>query len=211
MKVAVPHWHNDARWRLVLAVCCGVATAVLVWFCSEPAYAPLLGWTIVGAVYCLVTWGSIGRMDPDETAAHATREVPGGFAVHLLLVCAALASLAGIAFLVMRPPTSRLAAAAVTLVVVVASWATIQTLHALQYAREYYRTGGGIDFHSPIPPQYSDFAYVSFTVGMSFAISDTDLSTASMRRIALWHAMLAYLFGTVFVAALINILASLSA
>ncbi|MCL1841371.1 MAG: DUF1345 domain-containing protein [Propionibacteriaceae bacterium] len=103
-------------------------------------------------------------MDADATAAHATVEVPGGWSVHALLVLAALASLGGIAVLVMQPPTSRVAAVGVSLVVVVASWATVQTLHALRYAREYYRSGGGIDFHNPQPPQYSDFAYMAFTV-----------------------------------------------
>ena len=208
--VSQRYWHHDSRWRMVAAVCFGVVVAVVVWFTKDPSYAPLLGWTATGLLYCLITWISLGPMDADATAAHATLEVPGGLAVHLLLVVAALASLGGIAVLVMQPPTSRVAAAAVSLVVVVASWATVQTLHALRYAREYYRSGGGVDFHNPQPPQYSDFAYMAFTVGMSFAISDTDLASPQMRRIALMHALLAYLFGTVFVAALVNILASLA-
>jgi len=158
-----------------------------------------------------VTWASIGRMTPLQTAGHATREVPGGWTVHLLLTVAALASLAGIVVLILQPPDSRIAAAAGSLLVVVASWATVQTLHALRYAREFYRVGDGVDFHMAEAPSYADFAYMAFTVGMSFAISDTDLTTPAMRKIALGHALLAYLFGTVFLAALVNILASLSA
>lgn len=205
-----PHWHHDSRWRLIIAVACGVAVAAVVWFALAPDYAPLLGWSTTGLVFCLATMISVGGMDADQTARHATRELPGAWSVHLLLVCAALASLAGIAVLILQPPDSRLAAAAVSLLVVVSSWTTVQTLHALRYAREFYLHGGGIDFHSPDPPQYSDFAYVGFTVGMSFAVSDTDLSSTRMRRLALRHALLAYLFGTVFLAALVNILASLA-
>ena len=203
-------WHHDSRWRLLVAVACGIAVAGLVAVVLDPAYSLLLGWSAIALVYCLITWMSVGGMTPSETANHATREVPGGWSVHLLLICAALASLAGIAILILKPPTSRLAAAGVSLLVIVASWTTVQTLHALRYAREYYRSDGGVDFHTTQPPCYTDFAYMAFTVGMSFAISDTDLTTTSMRRIALWHAMLAYLFGTVFVAALVNILASLA-
>ncbi|MCL2736407.1 MAG: DUF1345 domain-containing protein [Propionibacteriaceae bacterium] len=207
---AVSRWHHDPRARLILAIVFGVAVAVLVAIILAPAYCVLLGWAAAALLYCLVTWMSVGRMGPAETAAHATIEVPGGWVVHVLLTCAALASLAGIVVLVMNPPDTRLAAAAVSLVVIVASWTTVQTIHALRYAREYYRAGGGVDFHMPDAPSYIDFAYMGFTVGMSFAISDTDLRSTAMRRIALWHALLAYLFGTVFLAALVNILASLS-
>ena len=207
---AVSRWHHDSRWRLLVSVGCGAGIAGLVAVILDPAYSLLLGWSATALAYCLITWVSVGRMTASETAAHATREAPGGWSVHLLLICAALASLAGIAILILKPPDSRLAAAGVSLLVIVASWTTVQTLHALRYAREYYRSNGGVDFHNPEPPSYVDFAYMAFTVGMSFAISDTDLTSTAMRRIALWHAMLAYLFGTVFVAALVNILASLA-
>ncbi|MDR2930226.1 MAG: DUF1345 domain-containing protein [Propionibacteriaceae bacterium] len=202
-------WHHDARWRLVIAVMVGIATAVVVALVLDPAYSTLLGWTATGLVYCGITWASVGSMTAAQTAAHATREIPGGWSVHLLLVCASLASLAGIVILVMKPPSPRLAAV-VTLVVIFASWFTVHTLHALRYARAYYSAGGGIDFHGSEPPTYIDFAYIAFTVGMSFAVSDPDITAAAIRRIALGHSLLAYLFGTGFVAALVNILASLA-
>ena len=205
-----PHpWHHDPRWRLVFAFVAGLAVVVLTAFTLAPGYVPLLGWTAAAVVYCLVTWLSVGRMDPGQTAEHALAEVPGGWTVHIILTCAALASLAGIVVLMIQPPDSRLDAAAVSLAVIIVSWTTVQTVHALRYAREFYREGGGIDFHMAEPPQYTDFAYVAFTVGMSFTISDTDLSSTRMRRLALGHALLTYVFGTVFLAALINILTSL--
>ena len=203
-------WHHDSRWRLAVAIACGVAAAVGLGLARGFAYAPLLGWAATALLYCLITWVSVGPMDAQATATHATAEVPGGWGVHLLLVAAALSSLGGIVMLVLRPPESRLVSAAVSLLVIVASWFTIQTIHALRYAERYYRTGGGVDFHMADEPAYSDFAYMAFTVGMSFAISDTDLASSAMRRLALGHALLAYLFGTVFLAALVNILASLA-
>jgi uncharacterized membrane protein len=99
--------------------------------------------------------------------------------------------------------------AAVAVLSVVSSWAAVHTLLALGYARIYNgEPEGGIDFHQSEPPQYSDFAYVAFTVGMSYAISDTDVGSSAIRRLALGHA-LSYLFGTVTLAALINLVAGL--
>ena len=204
-------WHHDARWRLLIAIIVGAGVVVPVALALNVIYAILLGWSVVALTFCTITWLAIFRMGADETRTHARREIPGEPTVFILLTLAALASLGGIAFLIFRP-TNRIADAGVCLLVIISSWMTVQTMHVLRYAREYYATdpGSGMDFHSPDKPQYSDFAYVAFTVGMSFAVSDTDMNTSRMRRIALGHALLAYLFGTVFVAALVNILASLS-
>ncbi|MDR2896577.1 MAG: DUF1345 domain-containing protein [Propionibacteriaceae bacterium] len=216
MALPLDHrWHHDARWRLVVSVLTGAIGGGLISFALGPVQAVLLGWAITAASYCLITWLSVGRMTPEQTASHATREAPRLMNIHILLVCAAVASLAGIIVLITHPSGSRNLDAAVTLLVVLASWAVIHTLHALRYARQYYSSGGGIDFHgddSPSDdgsPAYVDFAYLAFTIGMSFAVSDPDLTSRDMRRIALGHSLLAYLFGTVFVAALVNILASL--
>ncbi|MCL2316836.1 MAG: DUF1345 domain-containing protein [Actinomycetia bacterium] len=214
IDTSVPHrltghaWHHEARWRLAIGVVAGAATAAGLALAGKPVYAILLGWAVAALVFCGATWVSVGGMDAEATAAHATHEVPGEVTVFLLLILAALASLAGIGYLLFRPEDSPLITAGVCLVVIVASWITVQTLHTLRYAREYYVAGGGIDFNSVEPPAYSDFAYVAFTIGMSFAISDTNLTTTRLRRIALRHALLAYLFGTVFLAGMVNILAS---
>ena len=83
-------------------------------------------------------------------------------------------------------------------------------MFALRYARIDLSGGaGGIDFHTDEPPRYSDCAFVALTVGMSFAISDTDLASSTMRRTALAHALLSYLFGTVIIALLVNLVASI--
>jgi len=92
---------------------------------------------------------------------------------------------------------------------VVASWAVVHTIFALRYARIYYSHKGGIDFNSDQPPQYSDFAYLAFTIGMTFQVSDTAFIIPELRRIALRHALLSYLFGTVIVATTINFIAGL--
>jgi uncharacterized membrane protein len=94
---------------------------------------------------------------------------------------------------------------------VVASWALVHTSFMLRYARLYYgNTEGGINFNDKISPTYSDFAYLAFTIGMTFQVSDSALETKEIRATALRHALLSYLFGTVIIATTINTLASLS-
>ena len=68
---------------------------------------------------------------------------------------------------------------------------------------------GGIDFKQNDPPAYSDFAYLAFTVGMSFAVSETEPTTTVMRRVVLGHALLSYMFGTGVLTVAINLVMSL--
>ena len=90
------------------------------------------------------------------------------------------------------------------------SWATVHTVFMLRYARAYFhKPQGGVDFNEDDPPTYLDFAYLAVTIGMTFQVSDTDLTTKSVRRIATSHALLSYLFGAVIVALTINVVASL--
>ncbi len=99
---------------------------------------------------------------------------------------------------------------AIGILSVVLSWATVHTVFTLRYARSHYQTPeGGVDFNEKDPPAYLDFAYLAFTIGMTFQVSDTDLTTKPIRRIALSHALMSYLFGAVIVVLAINIVASL--
>ena len=89
------------------------------------------------------------------------------------------------------------------------AWLAVHTVWLLRYARLYFTPpDGGIDFHGEAPA-YADFAYLALTVGMCFQVSDTDLTGKRMRRTALHHALLSYLYGTVIVAVTVNSVAGL--
>ena len=90
------------------------------------------------------------------------------------------------------------------------SWTVVQTVFTLHYARLYYgHPAGGIDFNQETPPGYGDFAYLAFTVGMTFQVSDTALQTSALRAAALRQALLSYLLGAVILATTINLVAGL--
>lgn len=103
--------------------------------------------------------------------------------------------------------------AALTLLTVAAGWLAVHTTYTLRYAKHYLAGEPGcIDFHgSHGRPQLSDFAYLSFTLGMTYQVSDTDLKTPTVRRMVWGHTMLSYLFGTIIIASSISLLVSLAA
>jgi uncharacterized membrane protein len=87
------------------------------------------------------------------------------------------------------------------------SWAAVHTVFALRYARLFSQQGG-IHFDGG-PPDYADFAYLAFTIGMTYQVSDTPFTSKAMRRIALRHTLLSYLFGAVVGATVINVVVGL--
>ena len=175
-------------------------------------FSLLIGWDALALTYTVWTWSVIWRYDASQTASHAEYEEPGRQAVFALILSGALASLVGVGVLLAkaRPDHFASVAPSVGVASVVISWVAVHTLYALTYARLYFaeKPVGGIDFNSTSPPRYSDFAYVAYTVGMSFAISDTNLTSSRMRAAALKHALLSYLFGSVIVASVVNLIAS---
>ena len=132
----------------------------------------------------------------------------------LALVGCAIASLVAVGVLLTRGTPGTAADTlriGLSLVSVAASWAMVHTLFAQRYAALYYSAPeGGIDFNERMRPAYRDFAYFAFTIGMSYAVSDTNVASSEIRRAVLRHALLSYLFGTGILATTINLVASLS-
>lgn len=174
-------------------------------------FSLLIGWDVLAVTFMVWTWMVIWPFDPAETAAHAEHEEPGRRTVFVLILFGALASLVGVGLLLAKttPDNFGFIAPWLTVGSVLISWFAVHTLYALTYAKVYFREKpvGGIDFNTDQPPRYSDFAYVAYAVGMSFAISDTNLTSSRMRAVALGHGLLSYLFGSVIVASVVNLIA----
>ncbi|MFT3715335.1 MAG: DUF1345 domain-containing protein [Gordonia sp. (in: high G+C Gram-positive bacteria)] len=198
----------SALARLVLSAVAGAVAGTVIGVVTD-LNPWLYGWAVTAGLFVLWTWALLGPMDASATQAHATRDDPTQLVTLLMVVAAALGSLTAVGVVLFRSHGESFLLG--TVLAVVLSWAAIHTVFAMHYARDYFTDPvGGIEFHQTDPPVYSDFAYVAFAVGMSFAISDTDLSSSRMRRAALPHALLSYLFGTVIVALVINVVAGLA-
>ncbi len=174
----------------------------------------LLAWAAAGAWFIGSVWFAIAGFTPEQTHALATREDDSRFAAELLLVSASVASLVGTGLVLVKAHHAHGAGkgglSVLAVVTVLVSWGVVHTVFALRYAHEFYGVPvGGIDFPGGEPPDYRDFAYVAFTVGMTYQISDTDVETRPIRRTILRHALLSYLFGAVILAVTVNVIASL--
>ena len=205
----------SAGFRLLVVVIVGVAAAASTFLLSPWQFAGLAGWDAAATVFVAWVWLGVGGFSPEETRTHATREDTNRVSSSLLLIGASLASLVGTGFDLVKATDAhnagRVSLTVIALLTVALSWLVVHTVFALHYAHEYYTDPeGGIDFKSDDErPDYQDFAYVAFTVGMTFQVSDTDIQARRIRRTVTRQALLAYLFGAVILAVVVNLIASL--
>ncbi|MCU1700086.1 MAG: hypothetical protein JWR34_6149 [Mycobacterium sp.] len=201
--------------RILVAVPLGVGAAIVVGLTTEWPFAPAAGWIVGAVAYLIWTWLIVGRLDAVQTARHATRygeDDSTPWIIDVTVLLASVASLGGVGYLLAAESTGDIWAAAIGALSVAAAWVTVHTVYMLSYARLYY-TGddGGIDFHESdgYRPDYGDFAYLAFTLGMTYQVSDTDLVDRRIRMSALRHALLSFLLGAIVLAIVINLGASL--
>ena len=199
--------------KMTTALAAGLVVGVGVGLLNAWHYAIIAGWAGACLVYVTWVWSAVWRLDGESTRSHATLEDPGRRTADLILILAAAASVVAVVYILVDAKHlsggKQLGVALLAVVSVALSWTLVHTLYALRYARLFYHSGGGIDFNQKELPRYSDFAYLSFTLGMTFQVSDTDISSSYIRRSILHHVLLSYLFGTVIVAATVNLVAGL--
>ncbi|MFB9993577.1 DUF1345 domain-containing protein [Deinococcus oregonensis] len=179
----------------------------------------LLGWAVFCAVHLSRLWAIMLRADGQLTRQIATREDDTRAVAAFLTTLTALVSLVGVGFALHeagpKEGLDKIGITALAVLTVVLSWALVHTQYTLHYAHRYYDDGGGgvnfLEGESGVlsDPDYQDFAYLSFTIGMTFQVSDTNLTSRAMRRLLLGHALLSYVFVTVIIAVTINAVAGL--
>ncbi len=203
-----------AATRVSVAALAGVCAGVLMALPGDWQIGMLVGWDVAAGVYLVWTWATIWHRDAAATAQLALREDPGRATTDALLLVASVASVLAVGLAITAGQSggsgTRDLHAALAVASVALSWSVVQTVFTSHYARLYYsQPDGGIDFNQQAPPRYSDFAYLAFTVGMTFQVSDTSLQTAVLRATALRQALLSYLLGAVILATTINLVAGL--
>jgi uncharacterized membrane protein len=206
-----------AHRRLFISAALGIATIVVLRAADMSAVARLLiGWDM-GVVIYLAAAAVVMAQCSTVTAikTNASIQDEGAFAILILAVAAAVASLGAIfaelAVLKHDDPYYGLYIA-LTIVTVVLSWTFTQTIFALHYAHEFYGEGArgkGLRFPNDNQPDYWDFIYFSFVVGMTFQVSDVAVTHKSVRRMVVAHGALSFFFSTAIVAMTVNIAAGL--
>jgi uncharacterized membrane protein len=207
---------QSGRTRVMGAAACGALAALVVAWFVPWQLTLLVAWDVTAAVVVATVWLSIGHFSAEQTKELATKEDDSRTGTHLLLLGAALVSLVGVVLAFLKANEGahheEVLLEAFGVFTIVCSWLLVHTVFALRYAHVYYtEPEGGIDFKSKGAerPDYIDFAYTAFTVGMTFQVSDTDVTRREMRRQVLQHALISFLFGAVILATTVNVIASL--
>ncbi|MGF1933641.1 MAG: DUF1345 domain-containing protein [Nostoc sp. ChiQUE02] len=212
----------DSRPRLIIAVGLAVLVSVILPHSLHLPTRILCAWNSGTDLFLAVTWWKMVEATPEKIRRYAESEYEGHFAIFMLVIAAACASVLAIGFLL----TDRKGLSTILLTLhvilsimtIVGSWLLVHTMFAVQYAHSYYKyinrnhneeITGGLDFPHNDYPDYWEFLYYSFVIGMTSQVSDVQTTSRNMRRLTLLHGILSFFFNTTIVAMSINIIASL--
>jgi uncharacterized membrane protein len=201
------------RRAIVAGVSGCVAASVALQVGASWSLSALYGFDVAAVVFMVWVWVSVAGADAARTQYLARAEDASPTAAEGVLIGAGAASLVAVGFTLAAAGDAAAPArgllTALAFASVALAWTAVHTVWALRYARLYYSSPeGGIDFGGD-DPEYADFAYLALTIGMTFQVSDTALANRRIRRAALHHALLSYLFGTVIVAITVSTVARL--
>jgi len=202
--------------RLLVCATAGAVAALIVAVIGPWWLIPLAAWDVTSFVLLGWIWRSLWPLDAAKTASHATREAPNRADTDLLLLGGSIISLIAVGLVLVRASQEngldKGLLVGMGIASIVSAWSVVHTVYTLRYASLFYSgkpDPKGVDFNEDSSPCYADFAYLALTIGMTFQVSDTDLTTKAMRRLALRHALLSYMFGALIIATTINLVAGL--
>jgi uncharacterized membrane protein len=210
-------WHAPAMRRTAAVAGIGLAVAVVLWLLEPWGLAVVGGWDAAALTFLASVWPIILRAESPHVEQLAMREDETRGSATVLLLAASVASLLGVGFAISvagrQAGPRQVLLIGVAVLTVVLSWTVVNTVYTLRYADLHFRSASvGIAFGDADGrerPNYRDFAYVAFTIGMTYQVSDTTVRDPRIRRTVLSHALLSYLFGAVIVGGSVNLIAGL--
>lgn len=206
-----------AHRRTLAAACCGVLLFAGLVLAGVPGRL-VIAWDGFALSLMLLTAARAAGAAPGEMAANAEAQEAGEWLVFWVVVLGILASVVAVfsefSALKGASPGVRSLRVALVAVTLALSWLVTHVVFALRYAHEYYETApsglrGGLEFPGNEPPDYWDFLYFAVVIGMTFQVSDVQITDRRLRRLALAHGLLGFLFNTVIVALTVNLAAGL--
>ncbi|MGE5521584.1 MAG: DUF1345 domain-containing protein [Candidatus Dadabacteria bacterium] len=216
----VDNLHRDLR--LLIAAVIGF----VVFFYTRQLEATMatsfmVGWMFFAGMMLLFTWNTILLKHPRDLAVVASKQDNSrAFTFVFVLLIAVVSAFAIILLLRSVPGSSKTGLSSHVLLTVVAvgfSWSLIHTLFTIRYAHLYYLFAGhkekeqrdhmkGLLFPGHEQPDFIDFAYFSFVLGMTFQVSDVQITSRKLRHLALIHGLISFVYNTIIVALSINII-----
>lgn len=219
MKIA----RLDANHKLYISLAVALTVIAIGYSKMQVSTLFMVTWIIFAVVNLSLSWASIFSVHPMEMQTLVKLEDSSRVLISLFVLAAAMASLFGVIILLGSTQHLKGASLAVHILLsiasVICSWAQVHTVFLFRYAHLYYQAGGkskpeskyveGLDFPNEKEPDYLDFAYFSFVIGMTFQVSDVEISSKKIRRLALMHSLISFAFNTVIVALSINVISGL--
>lgn len=184
----------------------------------------LYTWIAFAISYLASSWQIILSYHPRQMKIIASKADWGKTFIFLFVLIYAFIGLFAIFFLLSSIPQESKNGLSLHILLAIlsifCSWTLIHTLFTLKYAHKYYEAnseendkndqyGKGLDFPDENEPDYLDFAYFSFVIGMTFQVSDVQITSRHIRRVSLIHAIISFVYNTVIVALSINIVSGL--
>lgn len=209
------------RYRLVLSAVFSLISSFFLpsWFSLPTRILSI--WNAGMICFLIATWVLMVQAIPKTMRRHAQSQDAGRLVILSLITAAACASILAITFILKETKDQNISIiisyVILAVITIVGSWLMVHTIFAIHYAHKYYQDhktlsdspAGGLDFPEDIEPDYWDFLYFSFVIGMTSQVSDVQITSQSLRRLSLFHSILSFFFNTVIVAMTINIIAGL--
>ncbi|BAY74026.1 hypothetical protein NIES25_04340 [Nostoc linckia NIES-25] len=212
----------DPRPRLFIAVGVAVLISVILPPWLHLPTRILCAWNSGADLFLAITWWKMLKANPEKIRRYAESEYEGHLAIFMLVIAAACASVLAIGFLLTDKKEFSIIMLVLhvilSIMTIVGSWLLVHTIFAVQYAHTYYKyisrnnseeITRGLDFPHNDYPDYWEFLYYSFVIGMTSQVSDVQTTSRDMRRLTLVHGILSFFFNTTILAMSINIIASL--
>jgi uncharacterized membrane protein len=204
-----------AHVRLGIAILLGIATGFIPFRGLSPVEHALIGWNVGVAFYLIAVGLVMARASVADIKKRACEQDEGAALLLILTVGAAIASVGAIFFelaAVKGGSGSKIGYIAIAISTVTLSWIFMHAIFALRYAHDYYGEGeraNGLDFprgdDDEKEPDYWDFVYFSFVIGMTFQVSDVGVTNKWIRRLVVAHGFVSFVFNTAIVALTVNI------
>jgi uncharacterized membrane protein len=214
-------WLRDhSAWsRLVFSLLVGIVVFFLTPGRWQPALRGEVGWVTAVTLTLVLALLAVGDASPAHCRRHARNEDERAWVITAIIIAAVAVSLGSLGLLLRKdsaPAGTAALRSCVALVSVVVSWLLTHTTFAFRYAHHYYgdpvgpaTERRGLEFPGKDPPDYWDFFYYSFVVGMTCQVSDVQVTSSSMRKLTLSHGILSFFFNAGVLALAVNILAGL--
>jgi len=224
MDKKLPKWvaTTSGYQKLLISLFFGVCTYIATYSLNTGiSNRIIIGWDVFAIVMIILSWllfFNTNAQQQHEIVKRQDENIRVIFAIVLSAICISLAAALLLIVNTEESAFDKDLRTAITIGAITTSWILLHTIFTIRYAHLFHNykdvktgaKGGGIDFPNPDLPDYIDFAYFSFVIGMTFQVSDVTISSKTVRHYVLLHSLISFVFNTIIVALTVNIIAGIN-